>query len=99
MRTDTTLTLTLVGEVDERERDEIIAALDGGDPPVAVRFEVAELRYIGSSGLAALLHAWHLVAPAGGHVELIDPTRPLLRLLEVCGLTDHFLLRTTDRGS
>ena len=82
--------LTLRGELDAHtaaQLDEAVAGLvsDGQERLV---LDVAELRFVDSSGLRSMIHAQ---GPDGSRVvELRSPSSSVLRLLEVTGLGDSF---------
>jgi anti-sigma B factor antagonist len=78
-----TLVLALAGELDvtnvDQLRSEIEQARHGRPMPVV--FELSELRFMDSSGLALLLS----VARQIGQVTLRDPTPIIRRLIELTG--------------
>jgi anti-sigma B factor antagonist len=79
-----TLTIRLSGEIDLSSVDAIRARIDAGSGPAPRRvvFEMSELRFIDSSGLALLLS----VAARTEQVELANPSTILRRVIELSGL-------------
>lgn len=53
-------------------------------------FDLREVTFLGSSGLASLLRAQRLVAAEGGRLVLRAPSRVVRDLLEMTQLRDHF---------
>lgn len=80
------LTIRLTGELDLASVDAIRRQIDGalGPNPQRVVFEMSELRFIDSSGLALLL----TVAARSERVELANPPTTLRRVIEFSGLTE-----------
>ncbi len=92
-RQDDVVRLWLAGDFDQTQRDTVIDALDEGDTPSEIQIDMSEVRFMGSSGLSALIHACRLLQPSGGRVVLIDPASPVVRLLDTCGLTHLFTIQ------
>jgi anti-anti-sigma factor len=89
------LSLWLTGEIDAAERDVIVAELDAGEPPTEITIEMSGVGYIGSAGLSALIHACRQLEPHDHKVVLLDPSAPVIRLLDTCRLTRQFTLQLT----
>ncbi len=78
-------------------RDQVSSLLDHGVLDVTV--EMAELDFIDSSGLNALVAALSTLRARGGQLTLRSPTPSAWRILEITGLTDLFGLVGTDEPS
>ena len=52
--------------------------------------DAAGVTYAGSAAIRALVEVRNLVVGHGGHFELVLPSPPLQRVLEVLGLESHF---------
>ena len=88
----TTAALVLRGELDAYAADRLTDAIDRIDPTAAgLDLDVAGLSFIDSSGLRVLLRAGErTVADATPTLRHAQPA--LLRLLDLTGLLDHFVL-------
>ena len=60
--------------------------------------DVASVRYIDSSGLATLLWAHDRLALMGRHLNLLNPSAQVVRLLEICGVSDLFAVDCVNGG-
>jgi anti-sigma B factor antagonist len=89
------LCVSLAGDIGSRERDLVTGAIDEGEPPTELMIDLREVGFMGSAGLAILIHACHRVGHGDGRVMLVDPAVRVVRLLEACGIADHFNLRYT----
>jgi anti-sigma B factor antagonist len=77
----------LVGELDLTSRDVCEMALTPlCGVPNRVEVDCSELTFIDSTGLAVLLQMHRAVTDAGGSLELLQPSRMLVKLLEMTGL-------------
>ncbi len=90
-----TAILTLVGDVDIPEIDAVVTDVERIfiDPPSRVVLDLGAVSFIGSRGLSMLLAVYDAVTLRGGHVEVMDLSRPAARLFEITG-TGH-LFHTT----
>jgi anti-sigma B factor antagonist len=52
--------------------------------------DLSQTAFIDSSGLRALLTVHRKLEGSGGELELRDASEPVLRLLEITGLREHF---------
>jgi anti-sigma B factor antagonist len=52
--------------------------------------DLSQTRFLDSSGLRALLTAHRRLEGSSGELNLRDPSEPVLRLLEITGLREHF---------
>lgn len=85
-RTDDPPGLTLAGEVDLADVDELASALEphvhrGGD----ITLDVSGLRFMGSSGVQVLIRTL-LSLEGRGRLVLVHPAGGVRRLIEVMGL-------------
>lgn len=88
---DGTLTIALVGELDVANTDAVRAELAPIVKDVTagpILFDLSELAFIDSSGLAVLLH----VAKTCGHVVLRNASPIVRRIIEVTGLADILVI-------
>ncbi len=87
--------LTLTGELDLASgpllREAVDDALRRGRRHVAI--DASGVSFIDSSGLMALLKARRKATAAGGSLRLTASSVPVLRVLELTGLTDELLDR------
>ena len=60
-----------------------------------VVFDLSATGFLDSSGLRALLVAERSVLDNGGQITLRAPSEPVARLLEITGLSDHFLVEAS----
>ena len=85
--------LTLRGELDAYSApavEEQITALMGTGARVVL--ELSETSFLDSSGLRAILTANRRLAGEQGTLVLRAPSEPVVRLLEITGLTEHFVI-------
>lgn len=82
--------LALVGELDNLSapvlRRALEAILGGGGHDIAV--ELAELRFVDSSGINELVTAWRRCKQLGGALTVQNPAVAVRRLLEMTGVAD-----------
>jgi anti-sigma B factor antagonist len=85
---DESRTIVLCGELDAARVDGARAVLDEAlkSGPQVIRFEMGDLSFMDSSGLAVLVHA----ANRAGRVVLGHPSELIRRVLEVTGLSEIF---------
>jgi anti-sigma B factor antagonist len=67
--------------------------------PSEIVVDMAELTFIDSSGLNALIFAERMLRENGGHLVLSDPPRSALRVLEVSGLNEVFRRANSRQGA
>jgi anti-anti-sigma factor len=83
----TTTGRRVIGEIDAHTADVLRAQLlpdaDGDD----VRIDLSAVTFIDSSGLRVLLEAHRTLQQAGRRLVLVAPSRHVVRLFEVTGLT------------
>ena len=85
--------LHLTGELDIASAATLARALEG---PVehggVIGLDVAELTFMDSTGIKALVHASRLLGERG-RVVLFQPTCAVRRVIELCGLHELFELK------
>ena len=89
----------LEGEIDVQVADSVRATLLGAVREASGRPVVIDLSAVtslDSSGLSSLIAAFKASAADGGSVSLRGPSRPVLRMLEVTGMTETFGLTDSD---
>ncbi|HYL50422.1 MAG TPA: STAS domain-containing protein [Acidimicrobiia bacterium] len=57
-----------------------------------VVLDLSQTGFLDSSGLRAILTAQRRLSESGGGMRLRAPSEPVTRLLEITGLSDHFVL-------
>jgi anti-sigma B factor antagonist len=57
-------------------------------------FDLSGTRFLDSSGLRAILTAQRRLADRDGKLSLRAPSEPVRRLLDITGLTDHFVVES-----
>ncbi len=61
----------------------------------ALSFDLAQLRFIDSSGLGSLVEAWRSGQESGSQVTATNPTTAVRRLMDMTGIS-KFLLSSAD---
>jgi anti-sigma B factor antagonist len=91
-RNDDRAVLTVQGELDAYTapllEDHIGTLL--GDGVTHLVLDLAPTGFLDSSGLRALLTVHRKLEASSGALELRDASEPVLRLLEITGLREHF---------
>jgi anti-anti-sigma factor len=86
------VTLAIHGELDAYTapslEDHISALL--GDGVTSLVLDLSDTGFLDSSGLRALLTVHRRLEGTAGHLELRAPSEPVVRLLEITGLREHF---------
>ena len=72
-------------------RERLLAILSRQTPSDLV-LDLSELRFIDSSGIAVFVNTERRARLLGGTLALVAPQAPVLRVLQVCGLDQHFLI-------
>ena len=65
-----------------------------GDDVTDLVFDLSETRFLDSSGLRAILTAQRRLAERDGRLALRTPSEAVRRLLEITGLSDHFIVES-----
>jgi anti-sigma B factor antagonist len=91
-RNDDQAVLTVQGELDAYTapglEDHISSLLDENVHDLVL--ELSQTGFLDSSGLRALLTVHRRLEASGGRLELRNASEPVLRLLEITGLREHF---------
>lgn len=84
----------LRGEIDAGTADLLDARnlTDGESPDGVITLDLSEVTFVDSSGLRALVELQRVRAADHGGMVLRSPQRNLIRLLEIAGLADHFVV-------
>ena len=85
-------TLRVHGAVDLAQRVPFAAAVGAAlsQPRTVVEIDLAAVDFMDSSGIHVLLEARRSVRAVNARLVLVNPSRPLLRVLETCRLTVLF---------
>jgi anti-sigma B factor antagonist len=86
------VTLYLSGEIDQLATSEFLAAADSAlaTGPVAVIVDLADVSFMDSAGLSALIQVQQQTRHAGAEFRLQSPSRIATRILELSGLDRLF---------
>lgn len=84
------------GEVDAHSADAFGAALNAVDEAVgAIVLDMSEVTFMDSSGLRILVEAQQRADAGGPKFVLRSPSRQIVRLLDLAGLTETFETEAT----
>ncbi len=79
------------GELDSATAPQLQEAVTGAvqafGPRLAV--DLAGLTFLDCSGIGILVKAHRELDQAGGHLRVLNPTRLVRRVIDLCGLGDH----------
>lgn len=89
------LWLSLTGEVDQTERDRVVAALERRGTPAELVLEASGVTFLGSAGLSALIHAARRLQAIGRRVILLNPSPIVMEMLDICGIQEKFAIQRT----
>jgi anti-sigma B factor antagonist len=64
-----------------------------------IAINLAELEFVDSTGLSALIAVHKRADALGGELVLLSPNRDVRRLFEVTGIDTYFTIRPTDEES
>jgi anti-anti-sigma factor len=86
--------VTLVGELDPHTSPLLEQEIDDGLAGGADRLvlDMAQLRFIDSSGLRVIIKAYKELEKRDGQLVLRSPNQTALRLFEITDLLDHFTI-------
>jgi anti-sigma B factor antagonist len=89
-RAEDTITVSLHGEVDVLTVDQVRVALAEAiaDGPKRIVVDLADLSFIDSTGLGALVFGFHRTRDAGIGFRLAHPTRGVHQILVLSGLLE-----------
>jgi anti-sigma B factor antagonist len=96
---DGTATVTLLGEIDFSNADEIadgIREVVAEWRPTVVRIDLKKAAFIDSTGLGALIEGYQAATDQQCTFIVVDPTPNFRRVLSVTGLTELFGLTEAD---
>ncbi|GAA4943893.1 STAS domain-containing protein [Actinoplanes utahensis] len=97
---DGTVTVTVFGEIDFSNSDEVAQGLHDAvtdwSPPLLL-VDLADAAFIDSTGLGALIEGYRTATAHGVDFRVINPSDTFRRVLTVTGLSDFFGL--VDAGS
>ena len=87
-RDDDTIRVVLSGEIDMTTADKFETAMDtaAGQNPRSVVVDLADVRFMDSSGIAALVHARTRSEISGTVLTVINCQPPIRRVMEVTGV-------------
>jgi anti-anti-sigma factor len=92
-RVDGTCTVTLSGEIDMSCSDELISLLTStaqGTDPGAIQVDLAEVGFLDSSGVDALLAGYRAAQVAGRRFTVVRPQHHVRRVFEIAGVLALF---------
>lgn len=93
-RAGASATVSIAGELDAYSapslEEEVSSLL--GDGVSDLVFDLSATKFLDSSGLRAILTAQRRLADKDGRLALRSPSDPVRRLLDITGLTDHFII-------
>jgi anti-sigma B factor antagonist len=98
---DGTATVTVHGEVDFSNADELADSLRDAVAewsPQTLLVDLAGATFIDSTGLAALIDGYRDAADAGAGFVVVNPRPTLRRVLTITGLADFFGLNAIETG-
>ena len=95
-----TVTVTVTGDVDLAAADTLWSVLDeyvhaGADVVV----DCSRVAFLDSMGLRTLIRAQHKAAASGARLTLAAPSEAVLRVLQLAGVADLFVLDSSGSGS
>jgi anti-sigma B factor antagonist len=88
-----TVRIIVSGEVDGVSCDELRRTFSGAvvrHRPAVVDMDVAGVTFLGSTGIRTLVECQAEAAQSGCTLVLTEAPRTVLRVLEICGLLEHF---------
>jgi anti-sigma B factor antagonist len=85
--------IIVVGELDISGTDQFWAHVSEAIEarPVSLAIDALGLTFVDSSGPAAMVRAREVATEAGVELRATDPSPPLRRIVEICGLEDLLL--------
>jgi len=94
------VTVTVTGDVDLAAADTLWSVLDeyvhaGADVVV----DCSRVAFLDSMGLRTLIRAQHKAAASGARLTLAAPSEAVLRVLQLAGVADLFVLDSSGSGS
>lgn len=96
----TAVTVTVAGDVDLAAADTLWSVLDEYVRPSAqVTVDCSRVAFLDSMGLRTLIRAQHKATSAGARLTLAAPSEAVLRVLQLAGVSDLFVLDISGSGS
>jgi len=99
---DGTVTVTVTGEIDFSNADELAENLRDAVTewsPASVRVDLGTTSFIDSTGLGALIEGYRAATEADARFIVINPAASFRRVLTVTGLCDFFGLEEPDTSA
>ena len=94
------VTVTVAGDVDLAAADTLWSVLDEYVRPGAqVVVDCSRVAFLDSMGLRTLIRAQHKAGSAGARLTLAAPSEAVLRVLQLAGVSDLFVLDISGSGS
>ncbi|MEY2582736.1 MAG: anti-sigma factor antagonist [Ilumatobacteraceae bacterium] len=78
------------GEIDMETAPTLRVALDQLEPHQSVYLDMANVRFIDSSGIKVLVSQTLRIRKAGGALHIRNPSRVVHRIVTIAGLSEHF---------
>jgi anti-sigma B factor antagonist len=93
-RAGTRAVVRVSGDLDAYSAPELEAEISAllGDDVTDLVFDLSATKFLDSSGLRAILTAHRRLADRDGRLALRAPSERVRRLLDITGLTDHFVV-------
>jgi anti-anti-sigma factor len=88
--------VTIQGELDAYSAPTLEEEVSNllGDGVTELVLDLSGTKFLDSSGLRAILTAQRRLAEGDGRLALHAPSEPVRRLLDITGLTDHFVFES-----
>jgi len=94
------VTVTVAGDVDLAAADTLWSVLDEYVHTGAqVVVDCSRVAFLDSMGLRTLIRAQHKAGASGAHLTLAAPSEAVLRVLQLAGVADLFVLDISGSGS
>lgn len=94
------VTVTVAGDVDLAAADTLWSVLDEYVRPGAqVLVDCSRVAFLDSMGLRTLIRAQHKATSSGARLTLSAPSEAVLRVLQLAGVADLFVLDISGSGS
>ncbi len=77
------------GQIDAHTAPSLEEALDGMAAEVTVSLDLSQVTFIDSSGLRVIVRTHKRLAETGGQLVIAEPSEPVMRLLDITGLTSE----------
>jgi anti-anti-sigma factor len=90
--TDGAVVLRISGEVDVSDCPALVDEISGQlrEGRIRIALDLSDVRYIDSSGVRTLLEGVRIIRSHAGRLTLIEPSRPVTRILKIVGLLPYF---------